>query len=163
MRRLTTILLFTAASATAADREFKDVVNALSAEFHVRPMHIPFVFGFVNTVAFFARPAGARHIDVAIFENLDFDSRDIRDAGDLIQGAVGGEWLPFVKVHSRRRGQEETSLIYIRPEGRDCALLVTTVERGEAVVVQLKLNPEALQRWIDKPVQQAWSRRDRKD
>jgi hypothetical protein len=39
----------------------------------------------------------------------------------------------------------------MRPEGSDCRLLVVTVERHEAVVVQLQLNPEALQRYVMSP------------
>jgi len=132
------ILAFGCAMANATDREFKDVVAAISDEFHTRPLHIPF-FGLVNVVTYVARPAGTKHIDLAVFENLD--SRDLPQA---IRRAVGGAWKPFVQVWSHR----ETVLVYVRMEGRDCKLLVTSIEPNEATVVQLRLNPEALQRWL---------------
>jgi hypothetical protein len=158
MRR---ILLAAAAAALlspavlAVDREFKEIVRAIGDEFRARPKRLPFVGGFVNFVTFFARPAGAKHIDFAIFENLDTRGRTGEEVRDLVQRAVGRGWRPFVQVYSRRHGHQETVLVYMRPEGRDCRLLVTTVERHEAVVVQLKLNPEGVQRWVHYPLESA--------
>jgi hypothetical protein len=143
-------LFLLCATAQAADREFTDVVHAISVEFRTRPMHIP-LFGLVNAFTFFVRPAGTRHIDLAVFENLDSRGRAGNDLTASIRAAVGGSWKPFIQVRSSKRGSEETVLVYMRPHGRDCKLLVATVERNEATVVQLELNPEALQRWIDSP------------
>src|SRR5437016_3946483 len=122
-------LLFVAClHAQAADREFTDVVHAISAEFRTRPMHIP-LFGLVNAVAFVVRPAGAKHIDLAVFENLDTRGSDV---GASIRAAVGGSWKPFIQVRSSKHGSDETVLVYMRPHGSDCKLLVATVERREA-------------------------------
>ena len=56
MRRL--LLLLALSPATfAVDRQFGDIVRAISDEFHTKPTRIPF-FGLVNVVAFVARPAG---------------------------------------------------------------------------------------------------------
>src|SRR5260370_1143497 len=78
-------------AAHATDREFKDVVNAIADEFHTRPTHIPF-FGLVNVVTFGARPAGTKHIDLAVFEHLDSHDRDGRDLARSIRRAVGSAW-----------------------------------------------------------------------
>jgi hypothetical protein len=153
MRTLRTVFIactLASTAAYAADREFRDIVNAISDEFHTRPLHIPF-FGLVNMVAYVARPAGTKHIDLAVFENLDSRDRDGRELAQSIRRAVGGAWKPFVQVWSRRGGHQETVLVYMRMEGHDCKLLVTSIEPNEATVVQLKLNPEALQRWLVSP------------
>jgi len=39
--------------------------------------------------------------------------------------------------------------------GNDCKLLIANIESKEATVVQLKLNPEALQKWIVSPGESA--------
>ncbi|HWZ32090.1 MAG TPA: hypothetical protein VNX18_12185 [Bryobacteraceae bacterium] len=151
MRILISGLLFTVwlpASVRAADREFSNVVDSISAHFQTRPIHIP-MFGLVNMVAFVARPAGTKHIDLAVFENLDSWDRDGRNLSESIRTAVGGAWKPFVQARSSRSG--EVVFVYMRPEGNDWRLLLVTVERHEAVVVQLQLNPDALQRWIVSP------------
>ena len=131
-----------AASLGAADREFRDVVDSISDHFHTRPLHIP-MFGLVNMVTFVARPAGAKHIDLAVFENLDSWDSDGRSLAASIRTAAGGSWRPFVQA----RSSGEVVFVYMRPEGDDWRLLVVTVERHEAVVVQVQLNADAL-RWL---------------
>jgi hypothetical protein len=153
MRRLPLLLAactLAAPAAFAVDRQFSDIVRAISDEFHTRPMHIP-LFGLVNAVTFVARPAGTSHIDLAVFEHIDTGDRTGRDLQQIVQRAVGRGWQPFVQVHSRHHGGEELVMVYMRPEGRECRLLVTSIERSEATVVQLKLNPDGLQRWISDP------------
>src|SRR5713226_6601772 len=103
-------------AALAADREFQDIVRAISDEFHASPIRIP-MFGIVNVFAFVARPAGTRHIDLAVFEGLNSRDRAGNDLPEAIRNAVGRSWKPFVGVHSRRKGQEGTVLVYMRPEG----------------------------------------------
>jgi len=63
-----------ALTAHAADREFRTIVDAISSEYHTSPVHIP-MFGLVNMVTFFVKPAGTKHIDLAVFDNLRDHSR----------------------------------------------------------------------------------------
>lgn len=137
-------------SAQAADREFTEVVRVISDEFHTRPTSIP-LFGLVNVFTAALHPAGTRHIDLAVFEHLTDHDRQSRHLSESIMNAVGRSWTPFVQVRSRRNGHEETVLVYMRQQGKDWKLLITTVERDEATVVQLLLNPDALARWMASP------------
>ena len=146
------VLLLLAVAGNAADREFHEIVRAISDRYHTRPVNIPFM-GLVNTFTFFARPAGASRIDLAVFEDLG----DGRMEPEELRRMVGGSWKPFVQVHSRKSG--ETTLIFMRPEGRDTRLLITTMERREATVVGLKLNVDALKKWLDEPGRSARERR----
>lgn len=153
MRTLTTVIFactLGSAAAHATDREFKDIVNAISDEFHARPLHIPF-FGLVNVVTFVARPAGTRHIDLAVFEDLDTRDRDSHDLTLSVRRAVGAAWKPFVQVWSHHNGRDETVLVYTRVEGHDCKFLIASFEPNEATVVELRLNPDALEKWIMSP------------
>jgi hypothetical protein len=142
--------LLTAVSAQAADREFTEVVRVISDEFHTRPTSIPF-FGLVNVFTAAVRPAGTRHIDLAVFEHLNNHDREGRNLSESILNAVGRSWRPFVQVRSRRNGHEETVLVYMRQQGSEWKLLVTAVEHDEATVVQLLLNADALARWMASP------------
>lgn len=153
MLRITLVMAAAAVAAMpmrAADREFKDVVETISEEFHTNPTHIP-LFGLVNVVAFVARPAGTKHIDLAVFEHLDAGDRDGRDIAQAIQRAVGHAWKPFVRTISTHGGHVETVFVYVRPDGHDCKFLVASIEPDEATVVQLKLNPDALAKWLNSP------------
>jgi hypothetical protein len=150
--------LLAAVSARAADREFTEVVHVISDEFHTRPISIP-MFGLVNLVTAAIHPAGTRHIDLAVFEHLSSHDREGRNLPESILNAVGRSWRPFVQVRSHKNGHEETVLVYLRQEGKEWKLLVTAVERDEATVVQLLLDPDALARWMSSPERSArhWS------
>jgi hypothetical protein len=133
------------ASAHAADREFSEVVRVISDECHARPTRIP-LFGMVNAFAAVVHPAGAKHVDLAVFENLGSDDRP---RAGTIQRAVGASWTPFIHVRSDR--DQETVYVYMRQAGRDWKLLLVSLERNEATVVQLLLDADGLARWIADP------------
>ena len=96
-----------------------------------------------------ARPAGAKHLDVAIFENLCRD-RSRGNVVETIRGSVGAPWRRFIEVRSQNHGREDT-IVYLRQEKDDWKLLLTSIEREQAVVVQIRLNPEGLRRWMAAP------------
>jgi hypothetical protein len=135
-------LMFSSAVLQAADREFDDIVRAISDEFHTRPVHIPF-FGLVNFTVAVAHPAGVKHLNLTVFDDLGLDNQDL---GNVIRSA-GPEWLPFVRV----RGRKETTLLYMNAEQKDCKLLVVSLDSGELTLVQLRLNPEAVQAFLRRP------------
>jgi hypothetical protein len=144
MRTMTLLLLGATFAFASEHREFDDIVDAISSHYRSEPKRLPFS-GLINTVAFFVRPAGAKHLDLAVFEDLRGPMEP-----NVIRNLVGDDWKPFVQVYARRP-ENETTLIYMRPEGRDTRLLITTLERREATVVQLRLNLDALRRWFDDP------------
>ncbi len=157
MRRAAEILFLTCAicfPSLAVDRDFNDIVRLLAGEFRSRPERIP-LFGLVNMVTFVARPAGTSHIDLAMFHDIQKHGPVGRNVSGLIEDTVGRGWAPFVRVRSRHKGFEEMVLVYLRTEGRDCRILLTAIERDEATVIQLRLNPEGLQRWIAAPLESA--------
>jgi hypothetical protein len=136
--------------ARAADREFSDVVRVISDEFHTNPVRIPF-FGLVNVFTAVVKPAGTRHIDLAVFEHLNNRDGTGRNVTEGIKAAVGVSWKPFIQVRSYRHGREETVSVYMRQQGREWKLLVAAVERDQATVVQLLLDADALARWVSDP------------
>ena len=132
-----------------AEREFDDIVRAISDQLHVRPTHIPF-FGLVNMAAAVAHPAGVKHIDLALFENLDVDHNASGDIAEAVRRSANHHgWKPFVQARSRNHGHEETVIVYMGEDGVNYKLLVTTIEPGEATVVEVKLNPEGLEVWLN--------------
>src|SRR5258706_12945457 len=109
------LLLLACVSAHAADREFKDVVRAISDEFQTRPMHIP-LLGLVNTFTAVARPAGTPHIAIAGFENLNARDRVRGNLPEALRRAVGGGWKPFLQVRAYRNGFDANVFGYMHQE-----------------------------------------------
>jgi hypothetical protein len=129
-----------------AERGFDDIVRAISDELHARPVHIPF-FGLVNFATAVAHPAGVKHVDIAVFDDLDLDEHAVRGVAEVIRKSASGRWRPFVQAQSR----EQTVIVYMEEDRPDCKLLVTTIETGEVTLVEVKLNPEGLQVWLNEP------------
>lgn len=149
---VTAAWMLSAAALQGAEHGFDDVIRAISDQLHARPQHIPF-FGLVNFATFVARPAGVKHLNLAVFENLDRDEHTAEDVAAAI-GSADVRWRPFVKVRGHR-GQDGTVLIYMAADRNDCKLLLATIGAGEVTVVEMKLNPEALQAWLREPERSA--------
>jgi hypothetical protein len=139
--------LSSAIPARAADREFKDVVAAICEEFQTKPMHIPLI-GLVNGFLKVAHPAGTKQLDVAIFEDLDASKGGGRNLAESVRLAVGRWRQPLVQDHEMKNGQDETVLVYMYEKGKDVNVLTVVVERDEAIVTEVRLNPEAMQKLI---------------
>lgn len=121
--------------------DFDDIVRAVSDQLHARPISIPF-FGLISFAVFAAHPAGVKRLHFAVWENADRDAHL-----DEILRSADPAWRPFVRV----RGHGETTLIYMTGEGRDCQMLIANEEPGELTLMELELNPEALQTVLREP------------
>jgi len=141
-----------AGSSRAADADFKDVVRALSDRLHARVRGIP-LFGLVNLYTAAAHPAGARHIDIAYFENVHYLHGYSRGITESVHAAVGAPWKPFVQVRSRR--DDGNVVVYLRELERDWKLLIVTTEPRQAVVIQIRIDPEEMARWVNDPEHRA--------
>ncbi len=116
----------------------------------------------MNAATLVAHPAGVKHVDLAVFEGLNLDEHAARDIAKLMRATDGG-WRPFVQVRSWNHGHHETVLVYMASVPEDCKLLVISLESGEATVVEVKLNPEGLQVWLNHPEDSALRHRDGRD
>ena len=103
---------------------------------------MPF-FGLARFVVAVGHPAGARDIKLAIFERGDLESLRF---STLTDSTVGSSWKPMIRV--RERNGESTN-IYIREEGKNLNVLITSLDGGEATFVQVRLEPRALIRFVD--------------
>ena len=143
-------LLFTAPGATfAADSAFNTLVKKIESHYGTRRTRIPFL-GLANAVVKVARPAGARDLKLAVFENLPDSAED--DFHALIGRDLGPGWQSIVRVHSRRDSESvQSTSIYTRSAGRDINLLIATRESQQATLVQLQVSEQLLARWLADP------------
>jgi hypothetical protein len=146
------------ARANAADREFKDVVAAISEEFQTKPMHIP-MMGLVSGIVKVVHPAGTKQLDVAIFQDLDASRGSGRNLAESVRSAVGRWMQPVVQDHAMNNGQDQTVLVYMFEKGKDVNVLTVIVERDEAIVTEVRLNPETMSKWLSSssPATKFWA------
>ena len=139
------LLLFCATTAaSAADRDFRNVVHAIEHTYGVHHMRIP----FLGVAMFFARPEGVSGMHLAVFEGFETpqDSADVRRTVD---NSLGDGWYPFVRVRSRDDG--ETTLIYANPSGGKMRMMIVNLEPSEATIVELNLSERAITAWLKEP------------
>jgi len=141
------LLLLSPVASRAGDRQFDAIVQRIQSHYQKRPMRF---MGLASFVANRARPEGIRNIKLATFEDLDSSRHPADpDFDAFMQEIVGPEFHPFVKVRSRRDGEQ--TFVYAKELGQAFNLLVVTLESDEACVVQMRVNPEEMSKWVDDP------------
>jgi hypothetical protein len=141
------LLLMVPATVSAKDRQFSAIVQRLQSHYQRRPMRF---MGLLSFVANRAHPEGLKNLRLAIFEGLDSSRHPADpDLDAFMQEVAGPEFRPFVRVRSRRDGEQ--TFVYGRELGRDLEVLVVTLESDEACVVKMRVDPERMSEWVDDP------------
>ena len=132
--------------------DFDAVVRAIEQFYHVKHQSLPLLaragMKGARTVARvrggdYKRIADAGSVRLVFFEDQEFNSRG-RIAGfkASIQNALNEAWSPLIATLSAK--DEEQTYIYIRDAGAKFHVLVVTIERREATVVEATLAPDVL-------------------
>jgi|HubBroStandDraft_6_1064221.scaffolds.fasta_scaffold300809_2 hypothetical protein len=132
------------------DSEFDHVVKAIEVHYHTKRTHVPFL-GLANMVVKVAHPAGASEFKLALFEDLDaIDDRDEQELDQFMGGLSTGRLRSLVRVHSRR--DRESIYIYADDDdSRSTRMLIATFQHDQATVVQVRVDMNALIKWIGSP------------
>jgi hypothetical protein len=133
-------LLLTFAMPAYAEDDFNEAVHRIGDRLGQHPLRIPFL-----GVMLFFTPARGTHIRFATFEDVH-TQLSLADLEHSMNGALGSEWHPFVKVDSRK--SHESTLIYARAVNGDMRLMVITAESNEVTVVQVDLSKKMQERWM---------------
>ncbi|HLY60948.1 MAG TPA: hypothetical protein VKV95_09380 [Terriglobia bacterium] len=140
----------------ARDKEFGMLVHYVESHYRAHRQY-RFLMGFASLTVNIVRPYGVKGMKLALWENGKIKgTKDDMDFPAVVKAGLADGWQPMVRVWSRRDG--ERTVIFAKPEGKDMKLLVATVDEEDAVVVEVKINPDKLSRCIDQ-----WSRNDRHD
>ena len=146
---VTCLMLASTATASAKDGEFDRVVKHLKTQYRAKSKSIP-LLGLARFAMRVVRPAGVKSFKLAIFEDQDFsDKPGAAQFSSVVQEALTPAWRPLVRVYSRQDGEQ--TYVYLREAGKDFKLIIVNVEPREAVVVQVKVNPQTLIKWMQEP------------
>ena len=143
-----------------ADRDgFNDAVKTIEQFYHVKHQNIPLLarasMKAVKTAAKirggeYKKLAEAGSVRVAFFEEQTFDSRgQIASFKSAIQNALSDQWSGLVQTLAPKN--EEQTYVYAREAGKNFHVLVITIERREATVVQATLAPQILADLLKNP------------
>jgi len=132
--------------------DFSDVVKIIEQFYHVKHQGIPFLAkAGMKTATTIARIKGgtarrlaeAGSIKVAVFEDQEFNNTGrFAMFRNSMNAALTETWTPFVQTLSAR--DEEQTYIFLRSSGDKFNVLVITIEKRDATVVQVTLSPKNL-------------------
>jgi VWFA-related protein len=136
--------------ALAKGKGFKDVVKHIETNYGAKRVRIPFL-GLANFAVKVVRPAGVKGFKLAVFEDQNFSAREGAASFDAVmREAYNKDWQPMVQVSSKREGASHT-FIYVKSSGKDVQFALATLEDREAVVLEVKFNPDAAARFLENP------------
>ena len=149
---ITLLLNWLAASSVAHGDGFTDAVKVIEQFYHVKHQNIPLLarasMKAVKTAAKikggeYKKLAEAGSVRVAFFEEQTFDSRgQIASFKSGVQNLLGDQWSALVQTLAPKT--EEQTYVYVRDAGKNFHVLVITIERREATVIQATLAPQIL-------------------
>lgn len=153
------VLLTVAVSSSRAADDFNAVVKTIEQFYHVKHQNIPFLaragMKVTRTAARIKggdarRIAEAGSVRLAIFEDQDFNSRgQIASFKASVQSTLNHNWSPLVQTMAPK--EEAQNYIYVRDAGNKFLVLVITIERHEATVVQATVAPDMLAELMKNP------------
>lgn len=133
--------------------EFSGVVKLIESYYRVKHKGIPTLANLGmkaarTTAAIWLTEAGK--FDLAIFEDQDFSPPAGKgEFRTSIRNALQPEWMPLVLANSGE-GSEQT-YIYTKEAGEQFKVLVVTIGRRDATVLQVGLKPQALMQLLKDP------------
>ncbi|HSE97720.1 MAG TPA: VWA domain-containing protein [Blastocatellia bacterium] len=157
MRRLTCariaavilLVLISAQTVAASDKDFKMIVKKIESSYNARQRKIPFL-GLAGFLVKIVKPAGVKEFKLAIFEEQDFSpGTDDHNFHKTIESSFKDKWQPVVRSNMRSEGSR--AFVYSQPAGKDIELLSVTFSRRQAIVVQAKVDPQAVMKFLENP------------
>lgn len=147
-----TIVWAPAASTFARGDDFDAVVKTIEQFYRVKHESIPLLaragIKATRTVARvrggdYKRMADAGSVRLALFEDQEFNSRgQIASFKSAMQSTLKENWSQLIQTLSAK--DEEQTYIYIRDAGAKFHVLIVTIERHEATVVQATVAPDVM-------------------
>lgn len=139
-------------SSAAAQRSggngFDAITRHLKTRYQAKKKSIPFL-GLAKFGIRIIKPAGVKSINLSLFEGLK-NTGELADSelSSLMRGSLSEEWQPLLSVRHRDGNQ---IYIYAAEEGKDVKLAVLSINQTEAVLARVKVDPQALRRFLDNP------------
>ena len=145
--------------AHAKGDDFGEVVKVIEDFYHVKHKSIPFLArAGMKTATAVGRIAGgssrrlveAGSVRIAFFEDQEFDSRgEAAKFRSAVKATLAGTWLPFIQVLSPK--DEDQTYLFLRDAGEKYTVLVITIEKHDATVVQVNLSRATLAMLMQDP------------
>ena len=147
------VLLSLATSpAFAGDKSFSTVVNHIKSNYNGKQQSFFGMMMFARLAVKMIKPAGVKNFKVVYIRELDY-ARGPRpgqsEFHSVIRSKIEPVWSPLVQFSSPR--EKQWTYVYALHEKEDIKILVVTMQKSEAFVVQAKFSPAKLIEFMNDP------------
>ena len=145
-------LAFIAGVALAEDKSYSQVVKHIKSSYRAKQQGF---FGMMMLARFAVKmiqPAGVKNFKVTLLRELDYSdgpSPNSKEFQTYLRDKIAPNWTPLVTYSAPR--QRQWTYVYSTQEKEDIKLLVVTVQKQDAVVVQTKFSPARLAEFMNNP------------
>jgi hypothetical protein len=145
-------LMLPSGMASADDNSYSQVIKHIKSNYHALQQGF---FGMMMLARFavkLIKPAGVKNFKVTMLRELDYSSGPSPESKDFhafLRSKIEPEWTPLVTYSAPR--EQQWSYVYALQEKEDIKLLVVTVQKQDAVVVQTKFSPAKLAEFMNNP------------
>jgi hypothetical protein len=149
---LVVLVTLTPVVSFAGDESFSKVVKHIKSSYRAKQQGF---FGAMMLARFavkIIKPAGVKNFKVVLLRDLDYSEAPSPRNGqfhEFIQSKIDPRWTPLVQYSSPRENQ--WTYVFTTREKADVKLLVVTLQRKDAVVLQTKFSPEKLVEFMNNP------------
>lgn len=146
------VLTFSATVAAADDKSYSQVIKEIKSNYRAKQQGF---FGMVMMARFavkLIKPAGVKNFKVTMLRELDYSggpSPESKDFHTFLRSKIAPEWTPLVTYSAPR--EQQWTYVYAMQEKEDIKLLVVTVQKQDAVVLQTKFSPAKLVEFMNNP------------
>lgn len=148
----TIVALGAGQKALADDKSFSSVVKHIESQYNGKRQGTYGGVTFGRFLVKMIKPAGVKNFKVVIFKTVEFPdgsrSRGLKfHAG--VRSLIHKEWTPLVQYSSP--AERQWTYVYAHYLTKDVKVLVVTLQKEQAFVVQTKFSPEKLIEFMNNP------------
>ena len=159
-----TALALLAGVALADDKSYSQVIKQIKSSYRAKQQGF---FGMMVLARFAVKvikPAGVKNFKITMLRELDYSAGpppESKEFHAFLRSQIGPEWMPLVTYSAPR--ERQWTYVYALQEKEDVKLLVVTVQKQDAFVLQAKFNPAKLAEFINNPQIMGISLKDNND
>jgi hypothetical protein len=146
------LLALLAGAAPAEDKSYSQVVKHIKSSYRAKQQGF---FGMMMLARFAVKliqPAGVKNFKVTLLRDLDYSggpSPESREFHAYLRDKIGPSWTPLMSYSAPR--ERQWTYVYSTQEKDDIKLLVVTVQKQDAVVMQARFSPAKLAEFMNNP------------
>ena len=138
--------------ALGGDESFSSIVKHIKTNYNAKQQGFFGAMTLARLAVKVIKPAGVKSFKLALLRDLDY-SRGAAPADgsfhSFIQSKIDACWTPLVEYSAPR--ERQWTYVYVTREKEDIKILVVTLQRQDAVVLQTKFSPEKLAEFMNNP------------